>query len=82
MGHNGAGKSTLVKLLMRFYDPNNGEIYFNDKRLCEYPLNGYRKYLVKKKLIKGRKTRTDTTVVEANIIHPMDAGLLYEGIKS
>lgn len=39
------------------------------------------KSLVQKKLIKGRKTRIDTTVVEANIIHPTDAGLLYEGIK-
>lgn len=24
VGYNGAGKSTLVKLLLRFYDPNNG----------------------------------------------------------
>jgi ATP-binding cassette subfamily B protein len=26
VGHNGAGKSTLVKLLCRFYDPNEGRI--------------------------------------------------------
>ena len=39
------------------------------------------KSLVQKKLIKGRKTRIDTTVVEANIVHPTDAGLLYEGVK-
>lgn len=39
------------------------------------------KFLVDKKLIKGRKLRIDTTVVEANIAHPTDAGLLYEGVK-
>jgi ATP-binding cassette subfamily B protein len=26
VGHNGAGKSTLIKLLCRFYDPNEGRI--------------------------------------------------------
>jgi hypothetical protein len=31
--------------------------------------------------LKGRKTRIDSTVVEANIVHPTDAGLLYEGVK-
>lgn len=39
------------------------------------------KSLVDKKLIKGRKLRVDTTVVEANITHPTDAGLLYEGVR-
>lgn len=32
------------------------------------------KSLVQKKLIKGRKTRVDSTVVKANIVHPTDAG--------
>lgn len=35
------------------------------------------KSLVEKKLIKDRKLRVDTTVVEANISYPTDAGLLY-----
>ena len=26
VGHNGAGKSTLIKLLCRFYDPDEGRI--------------------------------------------------------
>jgi IS5 family transposase len=37
--------------------------------------------LVEKKLVKGRKLRVDSTVVEANISYPTDAGLLYEGVK-
>lgn len=37
--------------------------------------------LVKKKMITGRKVRVDTTLVEANILFPTDAGLLHEGVK-
>lgn len=33
VGSNGAGKSTLVKLLSRFYEPQNGNIYLDDKPL-------------------------------------------------
>lgn len=29
VGENGAGKTTLIKLLCRFYDPDNGQIRFN-----------------------------------------------------
>ena len=30
VGPSGAGKSTIAKLLLRFYDPSGGGIYFND----------------------------------------------------
>ena len=42
VGYNGAGKSTLVKLLMRFYDPTEGEILLNGKNIKEYDLDEYR----------------------------------------
>ena len=29
VGYNGAGKTTLIKLLMRFYDPSEGQILYN-----------------------------------------------------
>lgn len=37
IGENGAGKSTLVKLLMRMYDPTEGNIYLNEVNLKDIP---------------------------------------------
>lgn len=31
VGENGAGKTTFVKMLLRLYDPQKGEIYYNDE---------------------------------------------------
>lgn len=42
VGINGAGKSTLVKLLLRFYDPDEGRILYNGIDIREYELESYR----------------------------------------
>ena len=42
VGYNGAGKSTLVKLLMRLYDPAEGEILLNGRNIKEYDVEEYR----------------------------------------
>lgn len=42
VGYNGAGKTTLVKLLMRLYDPTEGEILYNGVNIKEYDLDAYR----------------------------------------
>ena len=33
LGPSGSGKSTLLKLLMRFYDPSEGEILYNERNI-------------------------------------------------
>lgn len=45
VGHNGAGKTTFVKLLLRFYDPTEGEILYNGINVAEYDVNSLRKRL-------------------------------------
>lgn len=42
VGYNGAGKTTLVKLMMRLYDVDQGEILLNGKNVKEYNLEDYR----------------------------------------
>ncbi len=43
VGVNGAGKSTIIKLLLRFYDVNKGQILINGKDIREYELNSLRR---------------------------------------
>jgi ATP-binding cassette subfamily B protein len=43
VGHNGAGKTTLIKLLMRLYDPDKGEISVNNINVKNYNVKEYRK---------------------------------------
>ena len=42
VGLNGAGKTTLVKLMMRFYDPTEGEILWNGRNIKEFDIEKYR----------------------------------------
>jgi ATP-binding cassette subfamily B (MDR/TAP) protein 1 len=45
VGHSGSGKSTVVQLLMRFYDPEEGEILLNGKNIKEFDLYSLRKQI-------------------------------------
>jgi ATP-binding cassette, subfamily B, bacterial len=42
VGASGSGKTTLMKLLLRFYDPIEGNIYFNDKDITTISPNSIR----------------------------------------
>ena len=37
VGPSGSGKSTILQLLMRFYDPLNGAVLFDDQDIRQYP---------------------------------------------
>ncbi len=43
VGHSGAGKSTIINLLPRFYDPQEGSISIDNKKINEVNLNSLRK---------------------------------------
>ena len=43
VGATGSGKSTIIKLLNRFYDLDQGEIYIDDVNINEYSISSLRK---------------------------------------
>lgn len=43
VGHNGAGKTTFTKLLMRLYDPSEGEVIYHGENIREFNLAKYRR---------------------------------------
>lgn len=43
VGYNGAGKTTLIKLIMRLYDPNEGEILLDGVNIKKYNVEEYRR---------------------------------------
>ncbi|MCQ2593469.1 MAG: ABC transporter ATP-binding protein/permease, partial [Treponema sp.] len=43
VGYNGAGKTTLIKLLMRLYDPSEGNIVYHGKDVKNYCPKDYHK---------------------------------------
>jgi ABC-type multidrug transport system fused ATPase/permease subunit len=45
VGPSGAGKSTMVSMLLRFYHPNQGMIYFDDKPIDVVSLSALRKQI-------------------------------------
>lgn len=45
VGYNGAGKTTLIKLIMRLYDPTQGQVLYNGRPISEYTIESVRKRL-------------------------------------
>ena len=45
VGHSGSGKTTLMKILLRFYEPTKGKIYFNGDDILVISPNDLRKHI-------------------------------------
>ncbi len=43
VGNSGCGKSTIFQLLLRFYDPSEGEIYIGGKNIKDFDIHYLRK---------------------------------------
>ncbi len=42
VGPSGAGKSTLAALMLQFYEPNVGSLYFDERKASEFPISQLR----------------------------------------
>lgn len=42
VGKSGSGKSTVINLLLRFYDPNEGDVLIDGKPIDSFIINSYR----------------------------------------
>jgi len=78
VGHSGAGKSTLTSLLLRFYDPQQGQILIDGVDLRDYQLKSLRAQLtvvmqdakllnktVKENIAFGKIDATDDEIIHA-----------------
>ena len=78
VGPTGAGKTTIVKLLMRFYDVNSGEILVDGKNIKEFDRGKLRKMFgmvlqdtwlfegtIKDNIKYSKEDATDSDVIEA-----------------
>jgi len=45
VGPSGAGKSTLASLLLHFYEPDSGALYFDERPAREFPLSQLRRQM-------------------------------------
>ena len=73
VGESGCGKSTFVNMMMRFYDPNFGDIFLDDVNIKEINLHDLRKvvslvmqepsifnYSIMENILNGNLTATNT----------------------
>lgn len=65
VGPSGAGKSTIINLLLRLYDPTEGEIRVDDVPLHEIDLKGWRAGIA----LVGQETYLFKDTIQANITY-------------
>jgi len=81
VGESGSGKSTFVNLLLRFYDPDFGEILVDGVNIKKYDLQEYRRklglvmqeptlfnYSIKENILYGDTAATNSQIVNSSQI--------------
>ncbi|WP_069657809.1 ABC transporter ATP-binding protein [Arcticibacter eurypsychrophilus] len=78
VGPSGAGKSTIASLILRFYEPQGGEILFDEKPSQLYPLTDIRNQVaivpqdvilfggsIRENIAYGKLTASDAEIIES-----------------
>lgn len=85
VGESGSGKTTIAKLLLRFYNPESGNIFLDNKSIDEYPISRIRSNIsyvdqntfifsdsIKNNLLLGNPQATDKEIENACRIAKID----------
>ena len=78
VGPSGAGKSTIASLLLHFYEPDSGSVYFDERPAKEFPLSQLRRQMafvpqevilfggsIKENIAYGNPDATDEEIIAA-----------------
>jgi ABC-type multidrug transport system fused ATPase/permease subunit len=78
VGPSGAGKSTIASLLLKFYEPDSGTIFFDDRPAGEFPLSQLRRQMafvpqdvvlfggsIKENIVYGKPGASDEEIIAA-----------------
>lgn len=78
VGPSGAGKSTIASLLLHFYEPDSGTLYFDERPAAAFPLSQLRRQMafvpqdvmlfggsIKENIAYGKPTATDDEIIAA-----------------
>jgi ABC-type multidrug transport system fused ATPase/permease subunit len=78
VGPSGAGKSTIASLLLHFYEPDSGTVYFDERSAREFPLSQLRRQMalvpqdvmlfggsIKENIAYGKPGATDEEIIMA-----------------
>ncbi len=78
VGPSGAGKSTIASLLLHFYEPDSGVLYFDERPAAAFPLSQLRRQMafvpqdvllfggsIKENIAYGKPTATDEEIMAA-----------------
>lgn len=78
VGPSGAGKSTIASLLLHFYEPDSGTLYFDERPASAFPLSQLRRQMafvpqdvilfggsIKENIAYGRPGATDEEIIAA-----------------
>jgi subfamily B ATP-binding cassette protein MsbA len=74
VGPSGAGKSTLTDLILRFYDPQKGNITFDGRDLREIDLDAYRRLFG----VVAQDSQLFNTTIAENIAYSMDDAAIQD----
>lgn len=76
----GFAKLSLTDKVPDHTSLNNWELFFGERSIGKLH-NQIMDYCAEKRIVKGKKLRTDTTVAPAHIHYPTDAGLLADAVR-